>query len=376
MVFNSAALIRTYCLIVASRRLVRVRLTRALRRSLAYLVFRLVFLFGRCFDEILFRRYRSQQVHAPTYIIGNPRSGTTFLHRLMCIDELHFTWFKTYQLAFPSVTHYRLIAALSRLDALFGQRLSRGIARIEARLFAPWSDIHPMGFALPEEDEGLFAQTFFTPLVYLFCPFVEILDGVKFCDRLPPRTRRRLMDYYKGCLQRHMYAAGANRILLTKNTYLPGRINSILETLPDARFIHVVRHPYEAIPSLMSLFHAMWRVYSPEIAKGSPESQAVAQMGFEYYRCVVEKRAIFPQDALVTVRYEDLVENPKAVVEQLYHWLKLPMPDALAARLADASARPKGNHSKHRYSLEEYGLTKEQIYNELKDVFEAYGFAR
>jgi hypothetical protein len=172
-----------------------------------------------------------------------------------------------------------------------------------------------------------------------------------------------------------MYASGGNRILLTKNAYLPGRINSIVETFPNARFIYVARHPYEAIPSLMSLYQAIWSVYSPEIAKKSPESYAVAQMGFEYYRAVLKIRAGLPQDVFVTVQYDDLVKDPKAVVEQLRRWLRLPITEAFAPRLADAIEGHQRYRSRHRYSLEEYGLTKEHVYNELKEVFETYGFA-
>ena len=35
------------------------------------------------FDDLLFPGYRSQEVKQPVFIIGNPRSGTTFLHRLL-----------------------------------------------------------------------------------------------------------------------------------------------------------------------------------------------------------------------------------------------------------------------------------------------------
>ena len=34
----------------------------------------------------------------------------------------------------------------------------------------------------------------------------------------------------------------------------------------------------------------------------------------------------------------------------------------------------KTHTSTHKYSLEDYGLTKEFIYDELKDVFAFYGF--
>ncbi|MGH3562828.1 MAG: hypothetical protein ACRDTN_13790, partial [Mycobacterium sp.] len=32
-------------------------------------------------DELVYPRYRKQALDRPVFIVGNPRSGTTFLHR-------------------------------------------------------------------------------------------------------------------------------------------------------------------------------------------------------------------------------------------------------------------------------------------------------
>jgi hypothetical protein len=44
-----------------------------------------------CFglDEIFFPNYRMQEVKSPVFIIGNPRSGTTFTHRLIEKGQRH-----------------------------------------------------------------------------------------------------------------------------------------------------------------------------------------------------------------------------------------------------------------------------------------------
>jgi hypothetical protein len=34
-------------------------------------------------DRVFFRGYRKQPIDRPIFIVGNPRSGTTFLHRLL-----------------------------------------------------------------------------------------------------------------------------------------------------------------------------------------------------------------------------------------------------------------------------------------------------
>jgi hypothetical protein len=51
-----------------------------------------------------------------------------------------------------------------------------------------------------------------------------------------------------------------------------------------------------------------------------------------------------------------------------------PLDEAFADKLVAATSRQREHSSKHEYSLEEYGLTEAEVYAELRDVFDAYGF--
>src|SRR5688572_8212600 len=57
-------------------------------------------------DERLYAEYHEQPLGEPIYIVAAPRSGTTFLHRLMLRDP-QFTSFKLYQTMFPTITGYK-----------------------------------------------------------------------------------------------------------------------------------------------------------------------------------------------------------------------------------------------------------------------------
>ena len=59
-----------------------------------YSLQQVIFLFFRLLDEIFHRGYRKVQIKQPVFIIANPRSGTTFLHRLMALDEEQFVYTK------------------------------------------------------------------------------------------------------------------------------------------------------------------------------------------------------------------------------------------------------------------------------------------
>ena len=75
-----------------------------------------------------------------------------------------------------------------------------------------------------------------------------------FRTRCRPENRRKLMRYYRSCLQRHLYANGPDKTLLSKATQSSGAVESLLEAFPDARFITIIRHPYESVASHVSVF--------------------------------------------------------------------------------------------------------------------------
>jgi hypothetical protein len=59
-------------------------------------------------DEVLYRGYRKVEVEAPVFIAGQPRSGTTFLHRTMSADE-NFISLKHLEWRYPLISLWKLI---------------------------------------------------------------------------------------------------------------------------------------------------------------------------------------------------------------------------------------------------------------------------
>jgi hypothetical protein len=329
---------------------------------------------GRALDHVLFPGFRRQPVRAPVFIVANPRSGTTLLHRLMSLDEERFLPFQLYQTLFPAIVHQRFLALLAWLDRRTGRLLERLLRRFERRVFKGWKGIHALGFNRAEEDEMLFVYTLLSPGIYLLFHSIKALRHVSFADQLPERKRRRLMRYYRGTLQRHLYANGPDKVFLDKNTLFCGRIHCVLDAFPDARVVYLVRHPCEVVPSFVSMFYTGWHAHSPDIAKDGAPSQELADVAMAFYELMLEARAELEAKGVVTVRYTELVADPKAVVERVYDRFGLPMGDALRQRLEAATDQAREYRSEHHYTLEEYGLTRQGVAARLGPVLEAYGF--
>src|SRR5512139_1548683 len=102
------------------------RLTR--KRIIFLLMFYTVWPIGSlihwlCFflDDILFPGHTTQVIEKPLFIIGNLRSASTFLHRLLSRDTEAFTCLTTWYIYLPpSVTEKKITNFFARLDRRLG----------------------------------------------------------------------------------------------------------------------------------------------------------------------------------------------------------------------------------------------------------------
>lgn len=338
-----------------------------------FFVLRAVVWIARLVDRVAVPSYRNQAVDEPIYITGNPRSGTTFLHRLMGSDG-QFTYTTLAETIFPAIVFYRLFAATRALDRRLGNPLARSVAWVGRTAFRGWEGIHKTRLEEAEEDEQLFIYALLSPVLALLFPFFDPLDAAAHVDDQPERVRQRLMAYYRDCLKRHLYATGPDKTLLTKNTTMTGRLQSTLDAFPDARIVHVVRHPYDAIPSFLSMYEPPWTTFVPQTQQDRRAHRRLAALYCQYYRDRLALRDQLPADRYVEVRYEELTAHPQATVERIYEAFDLPMSTAFSRTLREEAEKARQYSSSHDYSLADYGLSRAWIDEQLGDAVDAYGF--
>ena len=251
--------------------------------TLLYFIQQIINLFFRLIDEVIFFKYRQVKIEAPVYIIANPRSGTTYLHRLMSLDEERFAHMKFLHTLFPTVSFIKLTHVISRIDKALGGHVTKLLDKAAAKMFGGWEEIHAMGFNKAEEDEAPFALSMTSAGIFLLFPYLHLFKEQWLLDNDDENVKKQLMFYYINCVKRFMYAAGKNKTYLSKNVMMSGRIETLMKFFPDARFIFIVRHPYKVLPSFVSMFAIMYRVHSPQIKDNDAAMQAWAELGMEFY---------------------------------------------------------------------------------------------
>jgi hypothetical protein len=329
---------------------------------------------GRALDHVFFPAFRRQEIRRPVFIIAPPRSGTTFLQKLLAQNREAFAPVLMYQTIFPSIFIQKIILGIGALGRNPDSLLGLLVTWFERRFFGGWDNMHKMRLAQPEEDDGFFVYTFVTEAIYLLFPYVRLLWGAGFADDLPPAQRRRVMRYYRSCLQRHLYLHGRNKILLSKATQLSGSVNSLRAEFPDARVINILRNPAESIASHISVFYPVWRWVNPALPKKSQESLEYAELAAAWFRHLEEKNSRADRSRYLRILYRDLVSRPAETVRSIYRHFRIPLSPRASAKITQAAKKSLEYKSTHHYSLREFGLSADWLRHQLGPMMKKYGF--
>jgi hypothetical protein len=327
-------------------------------------------------DEIFFPDFRKQEIQAPVFIVGNFRSGSTLLQRLMARDERFSSMNVAEIYIAPTLTQrkfWKIVAAVDK--AVFG---GRGRRYLDTRDKA-WLDtiqMHKVGLFTPDEDEGLLITIWATMFLQFIFPAMDELPPYdRFDEELPPEQRKRIMGFYRAIIRRHLYDKGGDKIYLAKSPAHTSRIDSLIEFFPDARIIYLARNPMRLVPSALNFFGYIWRYMG--IPDGARRFQRAIfrQMKYWYLYPMQRFKEISPQNYIV-IKYNELVGAVEAHIEKVYAWMGMPVTPAFRDVVHQVVEANHAYESDNVYTYEELGLSRELIAREFHEVFELFGFNR
>lgn len=325
-------------------------------------------------DYIFFPRLWFTSVKSPVFVIGHARSGTTLVHRLLVGDD-NFSAFKYYELLFPSLIQKKLIRFIAYLDGkIFFNFLRKRLSQWEVKKFGKMQHIHKMGLTIPEEDDLILFNSCASGFWMTKLPFMGDLDFFHL-DARSSRYRSRLMGFYKECIRRQLYINGDGKIHLSKNPTYCGRVESIIEEFPDAKFVLLYRNPFETIPSLLKLLHVGWR-HQGNISREKiiQSTKTMTEISFETYTYPESVLANHPRTLYSVVDYRELVSSPYVSISKIYQDLQIDMSEDYSLWLKKNVAAGNQHDTSHKYSLSEFQLSDEVIYKRLEPFFKRFNW--
>jgi len=270
-------------------------------------------------------------VHAPIFIIGHWRTGTTLLHELLILDPRH-TYPNTYQCLEPN--HF-----------LLTERLFKRVFRFLLPSRRPMDNM-PAGWERPQEDEFALCMMG-QPSPYLTIAFpnhppqdTEALD----LDGLPTRKRVAWKRAFLRFL-RHLTYKDPRRLVLKSPTHTC-RIPTLLELFPDARFIHIIRDPHALYYSTLNMWKALYLWHGMQCPTFSGLEEYVMNTFTHLYKRLEQTKRMLAPNRFHEIRYEDLIADPIGQMRELYDQLELEGFERLLPRLKaylDATADYKPN---------------------------------
>jgi hypothetical protein len=305
------------------------------------------------------RAIRSTKVlQPPLFVIGHWRSGTTLLHELLHLDP-----------RFASPTTYQCFAPWHFL-------LTEGwIVRFGGFLLPRQRPMDNMkaGWNLPQEDEfalmTLGAPTTYTRIAFPKEP-VEHMQALTLDKLSQPDLEnwKRCLDWFIRALTYHF-----NKPLILKSPPHTGRIGTLVEMYPNAKFIHIARDPRKLYPSTIRLWRALGQAQSMQ---DEPPRECTHNFVMESSRNMYEafdaQRHRIPPENLVEIRYEDLVRETESTIERIYDQLQLGDFESVRLRIRQRQQQDK------EYQTNQFDLApnlESEILEAWHDYALRYGYA-
>lgn len=339
----------------------------------------LEYLFNALFftlDYLFFPALWRQKIERPVFIVGHARSGTTLVHRLLAADGDTFSYFLYWEMFFPSLLQKRIIQAIGCIDEKWlGRALNKRLVVWDDKTFGPYRQMHDMSLWNSEEDQFVMRGAFVTQQWSMDIPMMDVID-IFHIDQMPARKRRRWMHHYRECIKRQLLLRGGDKIHLSKNPVMCGWVGALIETFPDARIVVMMRDPAQCIPSVLKLVEITWKAKGwtqPDYARSL---QMLTDVSFESFSHPAEVLSRHPATARVVVDYRELTAQPRATVHNVMDAINLPLTDSYDEYLQSQEDAEKSHKTNFRYSMEDYGLSREYMESELSDFYDTYKWPR
>lgn len=302
------------------------------------------------------------EINDPICIIGPHRSGTTRLHRMMACDN-QFQYLDTWIGMNPSPR----LNIENEKEVRYNE-ISNGLAGMQSCYGEAFVG-HPMHPDWPEEEMLLLNMSF---LSFSFLGNSYLPEFAKYY------INKDKMDAYKYMVKiikliSWQRGIDGNKRWLLKNPAHMIALKELTSVLPGIKMIFPHRDASKTVASVISL---MWLFGRQNTDQALRKKMADVWWGYcrEAATRAIEARKWIPESQQINIFYSDMNNDWKKVMRDVYSFLNLEFSSNVEESLGGwlKNSELEGHHVGHKYDIEDFGLRKIDVINDMKYVTDKY----
>ena len=323
-------------------------------------------------DELFYRSFKKADIRAPVFIVGMPRTATTFLFNILSEDKDRFSSMKLWEIIFaPSVTQKKFFISLYKLDKFLNGFLLSALKKLDRKIFRQFEKIHRISLFNVEEDEYILMHYLSCALlVFIFPKWNYIHSLIKFDQDLSENRKKRIMTYYRKYVQKHMYVFAPHKTYLAKSPSHTSKIDSLKNTFPGCNFIYTLRVPEDCISSAIGMYKVYNEIFRTKATVETLTNVTLnfADLWYTYIRIIED----MDNDTAILLKYDDITENPLISIKHLYKAFGYQLSESFELKLVWHDKKAKSYKSEHNHSLECSGLKVSDVRERYKKIYDNY----
>ena len=325
---------------------------------------RIIVAAGQILDHLFFWSIR-KPLNNPIIIVGNPRSGTTFLHRFLIKQQIG-SGSQLWQTLYPSILIQKLVKPFLPLMEKVSPARHHSTEAHKTSLTSVETDDVSLLFRYLD---GFFLYGFFLTF--------DDDDLFHWVDPKIRDTSKRDFKWFESTWKRNLISNKSNRYI-GKLFSLSSNLPSFQKQYEDAKILYMIRDPLSVIPSGLSLVTG---VLDKKFDFWSLESDTKRKFINRLYLALVELLKRFHQDwvtnkidkeKVMIIRFDFMMNNFESLMDDIIEFLNIERNDQLLKDIQHTAEKQREYQSGHKYDLEKFGLSENQIKNDCKEIYQTF----
>tara|TARA_Y100001970_G_C14221811_1_gene853150 strand:- start:805 stop:1905 length:1101 start_codon:yes stop_codon:yes gene_type:complete len=316
-------------------------------------------------DWLFYSRVRQKKMVAPILVVGNPRSGTTFLHRYL-VKHSFGSGTQLYQMLFPSIILQKLIKPFLPILEKVSPTKHHSTEAHQTSLNSVETDDASLLFR--------FLDGFF---LYGFILSWAKEDLFEWVDPKKRDTSKRDFDWLESMWVRAQISNKEKRTV-AKLFSISANVPRFLNRFPDAKLLYMIRDPLSVIPSGLSLVTG---VLDKKFGFWNLPQEKRQHYINRLYKALVELQIRFHDDwvndrfdksSIMIVRFDRMMGDFEGLMSEIVTFTGHTFSDDLKKDIVKVAENQRNYVSKHKYDLAKFGLSEQQIKEDCKDIYKTF----